>query len=460
MMRVSTTTARARYIPVSMNPISSSRRLVRIAAITIAVATGCEIVRAQRLPDDDPVYPRYRERLHQVDSLSEAGRLHEAIATLEELRSSHAVRSRIEDYGSLLMRLARAYGEVGDSRRSIERVREAYEHGVRVLPALLTDECFVALGNDSTFQRLVANARAQQVPWESQRIANAQHSRWHDSMPVELQAYGLSAVWSAVNYGFAYRDRMMLNWDSIYVAALRSIAAQPSPYAYHRRLQRMLARLGDGHTAVAMPSDLVDSHSYFPPIRTSLIEDRVIVTSVLEENHDAATIAIGDEILAIDGIDVRTFAAERIAPWVSASSPQDLAARPSSERTAGLIDHPRDRQRRDTCRRETLVRRWCWDDVAPSATVGHAIMRSSIGYCAINTFGDEYVVELFERAMVRLWQSRALVIDLRRNTGGHSRLAFEVLSRLMDSAFATHAWETPMHRAYLQARGRSIEWHR
>jgi carboxyl-terminal processing protease len=58
-------------------------------------------------------------------------------------------------------------------------------------------------------------------------------------------------------------------------------------------------------------------------IKTRLVEDRVIITDVLNDSLRSRGLKQGSEILAIDGLDVHDYADKHVAPYASASTPHD-----------------------------------------------------------------------------------------------------------------------------------------
>jgi C-terminal processing protease CtpA/Prc len=440
---------------------SSPRRAIAIAIGAVAIAAAAS---AQPLPDDQPTVPRWSERVKLADSLLLRGWTAEAIDVLEELRGAPAVRARSEDYPRLLLRLARAYALRGDIDRSLERVVEVVATGYVPLHDIERSEEFALVRRDPRFAELIAGARTHLAPWDRIWRRPGGLEEWSDTLALAQRMYGLSSFWSSVKVAYAYVDRLGgRDWDSAYLAAIEETAGSSSTLAYYRLVQRLAALLGDGHTSVLIPPELIDSVGFYPPVRTRLVEDRVVVTGVLEPLGIGASIEAGDEIVSIDGVPPALYVERSVAPWISASSPQDMRVRCYDHfllagpvlstvqlvvRDAGGTLHP--------C---YLERTWCRDEFATHPTVEHHRLGADVGYIAINSFDDEYVVPLFELALRSLGEMRALVIDLRENTGGQSRLAFDVLARLMVPSFQTHRWETPMYRSYFHARGRSVEWH-
>lgn len=82
-----------------------------------------------------------------------------------------------------------------------------------------------------------------------------------------------------------------------------------------------------------------------------------------------------------------------------------------------------------------------------------------IVYAAIDTFGSDGAVERFEALLPRIRSSRAVVLDLRRNTGGSTARAARVIGHLTDRPLPGARWRTPLHRPAFRAWGRPEAWH-
>jgi carboxyl-terminal processing protease len=437
-------------------------RRYRHVLLTLLLASG--VTAAQPWADDQPGLEDWEPRLRRVDTLLTSGDDAEAIEVLEALRGEPAVRARAEDYPRLLMLLARAYAGRGDAEHAIERVAEASALGHAVWRDIVRDDEFLLVRDDPRFAGLVERAQVHEAPWERVWSPLPELSRWSDTLPEHVRAMGISTLWSSAKLAYAYFDRLgSASWDSIYLETLAASARSPGTTEYYMLLQRMAARLGDGHTQILVPPELIDSFGFQPPLLTRLVDGHVLVSGILSPSLALGNMRPGDEIIAIDGRSVADYAATMVSPWISASSPQDMAIRSleyyllsGREATPARLSL----ERADGSRYDCIVARtWCQRDLLPRTTIDVRVLEGRILHMTISTFGDEYVVRLYDLAMRRHADARALIIDLRYNTGGQSRLAFEVLARLVREPFETHRWETPVYRGYFHARRRPVEWH-
>ena len=118
-----------------------------------------------------------------------------------------------------------------------------------------------------------------------------------------------------------------MDWDRLYMEYLPQVRAAQTTADYYRVMMRFAATLRDGHTNVYPPSELFDDFYARPPLRTQLIEDKVLVTEVADPALTVQGVRTGAEIIAIDGQPVRKYAESNVAPYVSSSTPQDRDVR-------------------------------------------------------------------------------------------------------------------------------------
>ena len=122
-----------------------------------------------------------------------------------------------------------------------------------------------------------------------------------------------------------------MDWDKTYLEFIQKVLATKSTLEYYRVLQMFCAKLKDGHTNIYMPKELSDDINGSPAIVTRLVEDRVIIIRIFDEKLKNEGLAVGQEILEIDGIPVKKYAEENVLPFMSDSTRQgsDITAPPS-----------------------------------------------------------------------------------------------------------------------------------
>ncbi|MGE0553279.1 MAG: S41 family peptidase [Gemmatimonadales bacterium] len=295
------------------------------------------------------------------------------------------------------------------------------------------------LRTDSVLSRWASHPRVRAIDAalrQQQRLYgdSAFVSEYRDTLPRSERVAGLSLVWAEVRYAYPdFAERPEHDWDARYQHYLERVLEPMDSYEYFRTLQRFVAELGDGHTNVYFPRPLQRRFAR-PPIRTGLVEGKVLVTSIRSPTVRALGLRVGDEIVTIDGEPVRRYAAREVAPFQSSATEQDLALRTYSYQ---LLLGPADQAvglgvvRADGSRRTIELARTGYDDVEPGpAPVVDSLLPGNVGYLRIGTFGIDSVRHWARAALERLRGARALIIDIRENGGGNTTLApLAVLAR-------------------------------
>jgi len=276
---------------------------------------------------------------------------------------------------------------------------------------------------------------------------------------------GLARVWSVARDGFVWFDQVPgLDWDRRFAEFIPLVAAAEDTEAYYRLLMRFAAELRDGHSNVYPPETLESRFYSRPGLRTTRIDGEVLVDLLDDRLREAGTIAIGDRLLMIDGVDVDEYAATRIAPLQSSSTPQDLDIRTYRYMLlAGPADHPvaLTLQRADGERYSTTVERSGFVEAAPSPSVAFELREDGIAVLRVDHFDDDEGIRVLEANLPRLFEARGLVIDLRGNGGGSSHHGWDILTWLSDKALPTPVSHYRENTAFDAARDGgtlTIEW--
>jgi C-terminal processing protease CtpA/Prc len=157
----------------------------------------------------------------------------------------------------------------------------------------------------------------------------------YEAMPYPAEPYRLLAVirfWNVMRF-FHPDPKALGDWDAVLPAFLARAREAADAAAYTRVLYALAARVNDGHVFVAeggVPLRSLAEAS--APLVLRDVEGRFLVTETpVPEAARAAGIAVGDEVVAVDGEPVASLA-ERLGALVGASHP---AAR--RERVASLL---------------------------------------------------------------------------------------------------------------------------
>jgi C-terminal processing protease CtpA/Prc len=142
----------------------------------------------------------------------------------------------------------------------------------------------------------------------------------------ERRLLALFRLWSTIHFFYPYLHLMGDAWDRGLREMIPRFEAAGTAEAYAFAVAGMARRMEDGHVGV-FGSDAIDrlEGAAGVPFTVQRLDGRPVVTAFTDEAAaKAAGVALGDEIVSVDGepIDAR---AQRISPVVSASNPWSMA---------------------------------------------------------------------------------------------------------------------------------------
>ncbi|WP_255076119.1 S41 family peptidase [Lacihabitans sp. CCS-44] len=233
---------------------------------------------------------------------------------------------------------------------------------------------------------------------------------------------GLSKFWSEAKYNFAYFENLPdLDWDKLYLEYIPLIQNTKNTLEYYQVMQKFCAELKDSHTNVWSTSDSLRSLTNFaPPIRTTLVEGKVLITSVLSDSLQKSGIKVGMEVVSIDKIPVKEYA-QKLMPYQSSSTEQDLRLRTF---TYSLLRGNREQTVElelkgiDGKISTRKLPRKGYGVLKKTESVEFKILPNNVAYLAINEFETSKSREKFMSIFDSLSNTTALILDIRRNGGG------------------------------------------
>ncbi len=281
-------------------------------------------------------------------------------------------------------------------------------------------------------------------------------SPYAPELGLDRRIAGLAQLWAEVRWAYPdFKHTPALDWDSLFIAYLPKVRSAKGTHEYYQVLKEFMAQLRDAHSNVYFPSHINDSMGR-PPIRTERIEDRVLVRDVMSPTVAGLGVRVGQEVVAIDGIPVDEYAARRIAPYQSSSTPQDLTVRTY---TYALLWGRKNQPVRLTLRdgdgtqQEVQVPRSGYEDRIEQPAVRDSLLPGNIGYLRVDTFGRDTIVRQMREVMERFQSTRGLVVDVRRNGGGNSNIGYALLKILARRPFTGSEARIRSYNAYFRVWG-------
>lgn len=355
--------------------------------------------------------------------------------------------------------LAQLYARLGEKEKALDTL-EAMQRFVWLpngATQLESNATFVSLRGDPRFAVILARGRIAERIWKGP----AADVPYKERLSVEERIAGLTQFWSEARAHFVYFDHVPeLDWNQVYLDYLPKVMAAETTRDYYSVLMRLAPLLRDGHTNIYPPEDLVDRFYAHPPIVTELVEDRVLVRHV-DSASLASRVRVGDEIVAVDGMPVRRYAEERVAPFVSSSTPQDRNVRMYRyQLLGGDARVPVTLTLRDarSATREVTLARDGYGDLRGRSAFEFRMLPGDVAYFALDHFVDDAGVKAFAAALPRILDAKALVIDVRNNDGGSTNFGWEILSYLSTTPISHTPQYVRTNEPHARAQGEAVSW--
>jgi len=295
---------------------------------------------------------------------------------------------------------------------------------------------------------------------------NAQNE---NTLSIEEKLYELSMLWKEASYNFAFFDQVPnLNWDSCYQAFIPLVMETKTDWEHYLVLRKFLVLLEDGHTRLFPPAELRNKYygTATKRIKTRLIENKVIITEVLDNALAKAGIKQGMEILTIDDIDVYEYAEKYVKPYMNSSTQQDLKLQTYGHfLLSGSVTQPviiKVRKFNGKILTYAIHRQpWLMErEVFQGEPFTYKILPNNIGYLKIHNFvGTEYFKPKFDSIYTKILKTDGLIIDVRDNFGGSTPITHFVLKHFSKEKFKTVDWKSPKNIGAHRAWGEKNVWH-
>ncbi len=350
---------------------------------------------------------------------------------------------------------------MGDSKAALSCLERAVQAGFTDADNAAKDTDLEPLHSDARWpgllDRMRTRKRREAAFWQSPALA----SDYKDQLTEDERIAGLSRFWSEAKFNFFDTDRLVeIDWDGLYLRYLPKVRAAASTADYYRVLAEFCAHLKDGHTYISPAWAVRESTQARPLIRTRFVDGRVLVTGVFDEALRTKGLVPGVEITTVDGLPVKAYVEAQLAPYQSASTPQDLETRvythsflsgPLSESPlVGCMDAAGKTFSLRVPRVDGAMRGKTMPFEPPFV---FRMLPGQVAHVALNGFDDMATADQFLAAFPEIVKAKALILDLRANGGGNSGVGFRILATLADRPFATSAWSTRDYKPSFRAWG-------
>ncbi|MBX2877391.1 MAG: hypothetical protein KTR30_35040 [Saprospiraceae bacterium] len=300
---------------------------------------------------------------------------------------------------------------------------------------------------------------------------NLAYTQIPNELSKEEKVFGLSTFWQEVNYNYIYFNKInQLEWNKLYTKYIREVQETENDYEYYRLLQKFCAYLKDGHTNVWFPKEMRDSifNTNFGSYRLFLtnVDGKVIITRVNESKK--AEIPIGTEIIAVNGMETQRYISENVMPYISSSTDyvrEDLAVTYMLEGYVGTtyqleLKEPDGKLKSLTVTHDKTTEKEVYPEFEEKDLLDLKWYEDDIAYLALNSFSDWNVSMQFADKVPELQKAKALIVDLRNNGGGNSRIGKVILHHLTnDTIFYGPKTHSRVHIPTLKAWNQDEYYH-
>jgi len=136
----------------------------------------------------------------------------------------------------------------------------------------------------------------------------------------EQKVFELSTIWKELTYNFANMDNCNVDLDSLYRAYIPIVQNTENDIEYIHAIQRFMGHFNNGHTAMYHPEYLF-YQAHVPGIKTEIKGDKILIQDVIARHADK--IEIGDEVIAINGMNVIDYFEKYRYPYICTSNPEN-----------------------------------------------------------------------------------------------------------------------------------------
>lgn len=287
---------------------------------------------------------------------------------------------------------------------------------------------------------LLAQVSCSDSSGKSQQI-NVTYMEQMSVAPADYPA-DFKEIDSIVRANYTHIEAKGLDMDALYTSFNSRVELAQTPVEYGFLLREYFAALENIHTVAFFKN-------YYLDFNVELIEGKVLLKRIGKgvDTLNSLGVQLKDEIVAIDGKPISLWLEEN-SKFTSAST-----VRSREHYTAWAIKYsyvPTERTYtiKTSSGLKDITLDLCEDNNIYSGqtqTVEQRVLADSIGYIAINTMGDERVVELFTQALSQVGDLPYLILDLRNNGGGNSGYSEQILKYLI-----AETQEASVSREFLQ----------
>lgn len=245
-------------------------------------------------------------------------------------------------------------------------------------------------------------------------VKNEEEYRDLEFPSYEYRLLNLFRFWNIIEYFYPHKYLLEKDWDLTLEALIPKFLTVDNVADYHLLLLEMLSSIEDTHAFNFMTPVISESvGSFMVPFNFKLIDSNAVVTNLYDERKAVENnIRTGDIILEVDGVSVKEII-ENKSKYVPASN--------KATKLRGLfywIFHGKDNDvellvRSGEQLNTRIVKRYTVEELnfKEKDSLKWEKLEDNIGYVNLGNLQKEDVQEMMDS----LWESKAIILDLRRN---------------------------------------------
>ncbi|WP_372754186.1 S41 family peptidase [Labilibaculum sp.] len=283
----------------------------------------------------------------------------------------------------------------------------------------------------------------------------------------EEKLYWLSQTWSETKYNFVNVDQLTFDLDSLYKELIPEVLASKNDYEYYRILRKFTASLKDGHTQVSDRGQFYAFTDYIP-ITLQDFNEKIYITHV-RKNVSLDSTWLGAELIEIEAIPTVDYLEKNVFPYISASTEQHLWMQSVYKIQSGFknklfkgtirkVDGTIEKielKRNGEATRTPNDEYWGVPRNFSRSIVDLDWTDNNIAVISFNRFTpQDKAIKEFDEIARKIGKAKGVVIDLRKNGGGSTGVAWHLQKYLTKgNSFLNYAWETRINDGVRKANG-------
>lgn len=149
---------------------------------------------------------------------------------------------------------------------------------------------------------------------------DAKYAQGDDFPDLHLRLLALFRYWNIIHYFFPYKDIMDNDWDELLQAYIPKFTAHASALDYHLGFRELSRNIDDSHAYFLSGVFFNWLGLAYPPFQVRQIEDKMVVTRVLENARDLKP---GDIITSVGGQTIEVLR-EKYLPYAHGSNQESI----------------------------------------------------------------------------------------------------------------------------------------